>query len=177
MRNHPDRLALPALIVCLLPMALIASQDPQPDELVAQYVFEETDPCDDYLRRTGRRMPGCDKPTAGDRWSADQAAGVRLQFPKEELRFLEVDVRGNIIIRGQAELVVNFDDVENAAVYADMAGMEPESIDKRLAGEIGSRCAASVRALSMRELGGDGATVVCMPDSKLYDALNPPPSP
>lgn len=173
MRNHPSRLALPALIVCLLPMALVASQDRQNDELVAQYL-EEEDPCDSYLRRTGRRMPGCDKPTAGDRWSADQAAGVRLQFPKEELRFLEVDVRGNIIIRGQTELVVNFDDIENSAVYADMAGMEPELIDKRLAGEIGSRCAASVRALAGRELGGDGATVVCMPDSKLYDALNPP---
>ncbi len=133
-RMNTGRLTLPALIVCLLPMALVAEQDKG------------------QLR-------------------AEPAPEIS-KLPREELRYLEVDRRGNIIVRGQAELVILYNDVEDSAVYADLAAhLHPEPIDERFANEVGSRCAASVRALALRELHGDGATVICMPDSKLYDAL------
>lgn len=133
--RQSSRVTLPALVVCLLPVALVASQDRHSKPAAA--ILEQVHP------------------------------------PREELQFLEVDPRGNVIIHGQAELVVNYNDVEDSAVYADLVAPSGVSVDERLAGEIGSRCATSVRALALRELHGDGATVVCMRDSRLYDALNP----
>lgn len=74
----------------------------------------DDDPCEESLRRWGRRSPGCAKPTAGDRWSADHAdplAGsvreVRIEDAGDAV--LWVDEQGNLGLRVPVERIVYFD--------------------------------------------------------------------
>lgn len=122
----------------------------------------------------GMRRGACvDRPTAGDRWSWDQASARtsreeaedildQVRFPKPGLALMEIDNYGNILLPVQADALVTHDGVGEPLI----TGMDLR----------GSRCARSVEH-AMRATDGP-FTVVCLPrEYGLYERMNGRPAP